>query len=64
MNQSKRVCKIIGHDEYPIYHICTLSECNQPTRWCCVDCITQEMHKHNKSNNIHIMKIKEFLIKR
>ena len=44
MNQSKRVCKIMGHDEYPIYHICTLSECNQPTRWCCVDCITQEMH--------------------
>ena len=63
MNQSKRVCKMKGHDEYPIYHICTQLECDQPTRWSCVDCISEGIHNHDKPNNIHIMKIKDFLIR-
>ena len=63
MNQSNRVCKMEGHDEYLIYHICTLFECNQPKRWCCSECISQGIHNHNKPNNSHVMKIKELLIK-
>ena len=55
MNQSNRVCKMEGHDEYLIYHICTLLECNQPKRWCCDECISSEIHKHNKPNNSHVM---------
>ena len=63
MNQSNRVCNLEGHDEYLIYHICTLFECNQPERWCCPECFSQEIHKHNKPNNSHIMKTKELFIK-
>ena len=63
MNQSNRVCKIKGHDELPIFHVCTLLECNQPKRWCCPECISQGTHNHNKPNNSHVMKIKEHLIK-
>ena len=63
MNQSNRVCKIKGHDDLPIFHFCTLLECNQPKRWCCSECISQEIHKHNKPNNSHVMKIKDLLIK-
>ena len=63
MNQSNRVCKIKGHDELPIFHICTLLECSQPTRWCCSECISLGIHNHNKPNNSHVMKTKELLIK-
>ena len=63
MNQSNRVCKMEGHDELPIFHVCTLFECNQPKRWCCSECISQGIHNHSKPNNSHVMKIKEHLIK-
>ena len=63
MNQSNRVCKIKGHDEYPIFHVCTFFWCNQPKRWCCSECISQGIHNHNKPNNSLVMKIKELLIK-
>ena len=63
MNQSNRVCKIKGHDDLPIFHVCTLLECNQPKRWCCSECNSLGIHNHNKPNNSHVMKIKELLIK-
>ena len=63
MNQSNRVCKMEGHDEYLIYHICTLFDCNQPKRWCCSECISQGIHNHKKPNNSHVIKIKELPIK-
>ena len=63
MNQSNRVCKIKGHDELPIFHVCTLLECGQPNRWCCSECISLGIHNHNKPNNSHVMKTKELLIK-
>ena len=47
MNQSNRVCKIKGHDELPIFHVCTLLECNQPKRWCCSECNSLGIHNHN-----------------
>ena len=40
MNQSNRVCKMEGHNDLPIFHVCTLLECNQPKRWCCSECIS------------------------
>ena len=63
MNQSNRVCKIQGHDKHPTQYICTLLECNQPTRWCCVECRKQAVHNHNKPNNSHVMKINDLLMK-
>ena len=60
MNQSNRVCKMEGHDELPIFHVCTLFECNQPKRWCCSECNSLGIHNHNKPNNSHVMKIKDF----
>ena len=64
MNQkSNRICKRKGHDEYPIFHICILLECGEPTRWCCSECISQGIHNHNKPNNSCVMKTREFLIK-
>ena len=63
MNKINRFCKIKGHDESPIFHICTFQECNNPTRWCCVECISEEIHRHSKSNNSHIMKTKDLLLK-
>ena len=55
MNQSNRVCKMKGHNDLPIFHVCTLLECNQPKRWCCSECNSLGMHNHNKPNNSHVM---------
>ena len=52
--QSNRICTMKGHNDLSIFHVCTLFWCNQP-RWCCSECISQEIHKHNKPNNSHVM---------
>ena len=46
MNQGNRFCRLKDHDQLPTFHICTLIEYNFPTRWCCSECISQEIHKH------------------
>ena len=55
MNQNNRICKIKGHEKYSVFHICTLMDCNEGTRWCCPECLAKGVHNHNKSNNSHIM---------
>ena len=55
MNQNHRFCIVPGHEEYPVFHICTLLECSLTSRCCCPECIQQGIHHHNKADNSHIM---------
>ena len=48
-------CKIKGHNEFSVSHICTYVDCNQVSRLCCLECLEKEVHNHNIPDNNHVM---------
>ncbi|KAM3138862.1 hypothetical protein pb186bvf_009065 [Paramecium bursaria] len=62
MFQSQRFCIIKGHENFQSSHICTFKECDQITRWVCVECTAKQIHSHQQIQTKHIMNKEEFTI--
>ena len=59
MQQLSRTCMVADHYSKPIEYVCVYSQC-QLSRFLCSKCALGSSHKHNLSDNSHILDNRDF----
>ncbi|KAM3145294.1 hypothetical protein pb186bvf_002622 [Paramecium bursaria] len=63
MVKQKRYCLFENHNQNLVEYVCIEKQCNNISRWHCVECSENNVHQHGMQNDQHIIGIQSLIMR-